>query len=302
MSAVLIAGCNRGGSAVVDQMPPTTAASHEWIFVDPKPGRARHLSEKLRARDPQFRTTAIQTVAQQAMARVDDEGAFLFTMDSVADTVHALRARRPAQCATFQLCGRGQGGSHGARIALQGTIVPGDRQRSEQAMLILGTLDGMSRRASSRVLTRPDLLMASVLKPLRNQVTTLTVKHLSERNRDPFDLSGGPMSVILAGTTYPLVVVRAPASDRFPDWRERALHGVGELPKPVHVRGVDSKTRGAVAVVVPELSAVHFLVVSIDQQDGRRLETLSSLELPPPIPESLLRRKHSAVDTAIFTD
>ena len=82
-----------------------------------------------------------------------------------------LDARRPRQQMSFQIVGHSAGGTAGTRTTVQGTILPGDTATANRAALLMDALARMSRPASSTMLTRPDPLTASLLRPLRQVVT-----------------------------------------------------------------------------------------------------------------------------------
>jgi hypothetical protein len=142
----------------------------------------------------------------------------------------SVATQTPSQRATFQLVGRGPGGHAGVRTAFQGTLVPGDRDTEHRTLLLLGTLERLTQSASSRVLTGSDPLTAVVLKPMRDLATRQTIRHLAELDRDPWDLSGSPLSMVKGATVYPLVPVQGQPHDQYTHRKALALDVAGTLP------------------------------------------------------------------------
>jgi hypothetical protein len=88
----------------------------------------------------------------------------------------------------------------------------------------------MSRAASSRELTSPDPVTAAVLTPLRTAASRLTAVHLEEKEREPWDLSGGPLSVLFGQRPCPLIAVQGNRQEKYSQQTALALESAGELP------------------------------------------------------------------------
>jgi hypothetical protein len=295
MSNVLIGGAHRGAWEIFNQVLYETVRRYdpEWKVADPKPDRAVQLTGMLTYRFPTLRPQPKPMKVQDALPYSDDHDSLVLALDSIADTRETLDALRPGQRATWQITGRGPGGGAGARIALHGTLCPGDQETARDVSLLLPTLEGMSRPVSSRQLTGPDPLSAAVLKPLRQAAARQTVRHLAEKERAPQDLSGGPLSVMFGPTAYPLIPVRGGSQDTHSHWEARALEAAGEVPAN-HAVARRLRSGGAmVAVVIPETRSIHFMQVAQNRTGKRSVVGMRSFVSPRVQPQS---------QAAIFTD
>ena len=277
-------GNHRGGISIVKALPAEVANRYDpdWVFADPKEDRARKLALVAQNRFPELRPRPLLLRGQEAVAQTDDDDALVVAVDTLADTRETLAARKPAQRATFQVVGRGPWGNAGVRTAFQGTLTPGDHETERRADLLFDTLDGMTREASSRVLTGTDPLTAAVLKPMRDIATRQTIRHLAEKEREPWDLSRGPLSMVLGTNVYPLVPVEGQPDDRHTHRKELALDVAGAVPE---AQLLDRGPLGRfviVAVVIPEDLAIHFMTVAQSRMGRRRLDGLTVFE--PPVP------------------
>jgi hypothetical protein len=207
MSFVVIGGNHRRGKAIVNELSDETPRLYEpeWLLADPKDNRAAQMAAALTKRFPALRPQPMQMKVQEALAYSSVEDTVILALDTLEDTLQTLEARLPSQRVSYQFAGRGPGGVAGTRLAIQGTICPGDHETESAAQLFLQTLAGMSQAASSRRLTGPDPLSATVLAPHRRAASRQTARHLAEKEREPQDLSGSPLSVMFGPTIYPLV-------------------------------------------------------------------------------------------------
>lgn len=300
MSNLNLYGNHRGGTSIVKSLPADIVRLYDdpgWTLADPKEDRAERLATVVWNRFPGVRPRPLRMTARDALAYSHDNDTLVLAMDTVADTRETLEARRAAQRATFQLVGRGPGGHAGTRIALQGTLLPGDDDTESRAFLLLDTLEGMAREASSRVLTRTDPLTASILRPMRELATRQTVRHLMERDRDPRDLTGGPLGVAFGTTVYPLVPVRGQPQDRYSHRKDLTLDVAETLPANQLVERGSLGRFLIVAVVVPEELTVHFMTVIQDRMGKHRVDGVTRFAPPPPAPEP-----SSSIESAVFTD
>jgi len=215
MSLVVIGGNNRGGKAIVNELQDKTTRLYEpeWLLADPKPDRAVQMAAVLTDRFPTLQPQPLQMPVQEALAYSHDDDIVVLALDTLEDILQTLEARLPSQRVSFQFAGRGPGGVAGTRLAIQGTICPEDYDTERRALLFLRTLLGMSQAASSRRLTGPDPLSATVLQPHRQAASRQTARHLAEKEREPQDLSGSPLSVMFGPTIYPLILVQGASQD-----------------------------------------------------------------------------------------
>lgn len=307
MSTLNIYGNHRGGNSIVTRLPAEVADRYEtnWTLADPKDGRAEQLARVVRQQFPQIRPRPLRLTAQDALAYSHAGDTLVLALDTVADTMATLAARRPGQRATFQLVGRGQGGPAGTRTALQGTVVPGDDDTARRVFLLLETLEEMTQEASSRVLTGTDPLTAAILRPLRDVATRQTVRHLAEKGRDPWELSGGPLSVSFGTTSHPLVPVQGARQDTYAHRKALALESAGPvLARPRVAHGARGP-RVIVAVVVPEDLMIHFVTVLQTRTGTRRVDGVTVFAPPAPLPatfQTQMRAPRLDLDAAVFTD
>ena len=61
---------------------------------------------------------------QSALPYSREHDTVVLALDTIADTAETLTARRGAQRVTFQIAGRGPGGSAGTRLAIQVDLPP----------------------------------------------------------------------------------------------------------------------------------------------------------------------------------
>lgn len=294
MNNPLIGGLNRGARAIVKELPEETIRRYEpeWLLADPKENRARQMAGVLTNRFATLRPQPLQMPVQDALALSRDHDTVVLALDTIADTLDTL-SRRIAQRIIWQITGRGPGGGVGPRIALQGTLCPGDQQTERAVSLLLPTLAGMSQAASSRHLTGPDPLSAAVLSPLRQVASRQTVRHLAEKEREPRDLSGGPLSVSFGQTLYPLVPVQGLPQDTHVQWKARALDMAGGVPaKHLASRGLPGGD-AMVAVVIPDQRAIHFIKVAQSRTGKRSIAGVTSFVSP---------RVQQQSQSAVFTD
>jgi hypothetical protein len=295
MSLVVIGGNNRGGKAIVNELQDETTRLYEpeWLLVDPKEHRAAQMAAVLTDRFPTLQPQPLQMQVQDALAYSHDHDTVVLALDTLEDTLQTLEARLSSQRVSYQFVGRGPGGVAGTRLAIQGTICPEDYETESAAQLFLQTLAGMSQAASSLRLTVPDPLSAAVLKPLRQATSRQTARHLGEKEREPQDLSGSPLSVMFGPTIYPLLPVQGAPQDTHAQWNARALDAAGGVPaKHVASGGVHAGSV-YVAVVIPEARAIHLLKVAQNRMGKRRIAGMKSFVSPRGQQQSM---------SAVFTD
>ena len=295
MCNVLHGGAHRGAASFYNHLENKTVRLFDpyWKIADPKPQRAAQMVSKAQHRFPMLQPQPLQMRVQNALPLSSGHDYAVLTLDTLDDTIATLEARLPSQRASYQLTGRGPGGVAGTHLTIQGTICPGDHDTEKAALLFLHTMAGMTQAASSRALTVPDPLSAAVLKPLREAASRQTARHLGEKERDPEDLSGGPLSVGFGMTLYPLIPVQGLPQDTNAQWKARALDTVGEaLAKHVIARGVHGGF-AYVAVVVPAPRAIHFIKVAQNQTGKRSIAGVTSFESP---------RVQQQSKSAAFTD
>jgi hypothetical protein len=282
MSLVVFGGNNRGGKAIVNELSDETTRLYEpeWLLADPKDNRAAQMGAALTKRFPALRPQPMQMKVQEALAYSSVEDTVILALDTLEDTLQTLEARLPSQRVSYQFAGRGPGGVAGTRLAIQGTICPGDHETESAAQLFLQTLAGMSQAASSRRLTGPDPLSAQVLSPLRQAASRQTARHLAEKEREPQDLSGSPQSVMFGPTNYPLLPVQGVPQDTHAQWTARALDATGGMPAK-HAAS-DGVHGGAVyvAVVIREARAIHFVKVAQSRMGKRSVTGVTSFVSP----------------------
>jgi hypothetical protein len=295
MSNVLIGGAHRGALSILNELPDKTVRQYDpnWKIADPKDNRAAQLTTFARNRFPTLRPHPFQMKVQDALAYCGDDDVVALALDTLTDTAEALAARRLSQRASFQLVGRGPGDVTGTRLGIHGTICPGDHEAERRALLLLQTLAGMSQPTSSRNLTGRDPLMAAVMTPLRQAAARQTAKHLEEKEREPQDLSGGPLSVMFGPTVYPLIPVRGGSQDTHSHWEARALDAIGEVPANHAVSRRLRSGFAMVAVVIPEARAIHFMKVAQSRTGKRSVAGVTSFVSPRVQPQS---------QSAFFTD
>jgi hypothetical protein len=284
---------HRGFLAIAKELKAKTTLLYDrrWLLADPQENRARNASVVLRNQfamlDPQPLTMRVQ----DALALSRDHDSVVLTLDRIDHTMATLGARLPSQRVSFQIAGKGPGGVGGAHIALQGTLCPGDNQSERSLSLLLSTLEGMSRAASSRELTRPDPVTAAVLHPLRAATSRLTSKHLAEKEREPWDLSEGPLSVFFGDRPCPLIAVEGGGQDKYSQQTALALESAGQLPVKTDImRGLSGSH--VVAVVIPQALTVHFMRVAITRTGKRSVDGVTSF-----VPQ-----RAASNESALFTD
>lgn len=282
MCLVVMGGNHRGAKAIVNELSDETTRLYEpeWLLADPKEHRAVQMAAVLTERFPTLRPQPFQLKVQDALVYSSIDDYVVLALDTPEDTLQTLAARLPAQRVSYQLAGRGPGGVAGTRLALQGTICPGDDETERRAQLFLQTLAGMSQAASSRRLTGPDPLSAQVLSPLRQAASRQTAKHVGEKDREPQDLSGSPLSVMFGPTIYPLRPVQGVPQDTHAQRTARALDAAGGVPaKHVTSGGVHGGSV-YVAVVIAETRAIHFIKVAQNRTGKRSVAGVTSFVSP----------------------
>jgi hypothetical protein len=230
---------------------------------------------------------------QSALPYSFDHDTVVLALDTISDTLETLKARRSTQRVTFQFAGRGPGGASGTRLAIQGTLAPGDQQTERGAHLLLTSLAGMSRAVSSKELTGPDAITAQVLQPLRRVISQKTAAHLKEKSHEPWDLSGGPMSVFFGQTAYPLIAVEAGAQEKYSQQTALALESAG-------VFALSSVTKVGlpafmVVVALVQARTVHFMRVALTRTGKRSVHGVTTFALPRVT-------QRSSNNAALFTD
>jgi hypothetical protein len=282
MSTLLLGGNHRGGEAIVRALQEKTVRRYEpdWLFADPKGDRAAQLARTAKDHFPTLRPKPLHMRVQDALPLSREHDTVVLALDTIGDTRETLAARRATQRVTYQISGRGPGGVAGSHIALQGTLCPGDRETQRAISLLLPTLGGMSQAASSRSLTGPDPLTAAVLQPLRQAASRQTARHLGELERDPWDLTGGPLSVFFAQTAYPLIPVHGGVQEKYSQRIALALESAGGVPASfVSKRGLPGLFV-VVAVVIPQARTVHFMRVALHRTGKRRVAGVTSFVSP----------------------
>jgi hypothetical protein len=282
MSLVVIGGNHRGGKAIVNELQDETTRLYEpeWLLADPKEHRALQMAAVLRDRFPTLRPQSFQMKVQDALTYSSIDDYVVLALDTLEDTLQTLAARLPAQRVSYQFAGRGPGGVAGTRLSIQGTICPGDHETESASQLFLQTFARMSQAASSRQLTGPDPLSAAVLQPLRQAASRRTARHLAEKEREPRDLSGSPLSVMFGPTIYPLVPVPGAPQDAHAQWTALALDAAGGVPVKHAASGGVHGGSVYVAVVIREERTIHFIKVAQNRTGKRIIAGMKSFVSP----------------------
>lgn len=301
-------GNHRGGRGIVDYLPPDTAKLYgsTWPLADPQKGRSLELATRVRDKFPWVNPQPLVMTGQEALKCSGEKDTLVIAADTVDDTREILEARGELQGAVFQLLARSPGGSSGTHTAFEGTLAPGDQDTQKKATLLLSTLESMSQEASSRVLTGgTDPLAALTLAPSRNLVSRQTVRHLKEKDRNPSDMSGGTLTMVLGPHVYPLVPVQGRPDDRHNHHRDLALEVAGMIPER-HLLNRGLLGRFSIsAVVVPEEETIYFMTVARSRTGKRRVDGLIVFAPPVSIPADFWEvdaRPSPYVDSVVFTD
>ena len=297
MSNVIIGGAHRGARTFLTELQKETVRLYEpcWILADPKEHRAAQLATIAKERFATLRPQPLQMRVQSALPYSRDHDTVVLVLDTISDTLETLKARRAAQRVTFQFAGRGPGGASGTRLAIQGTLAPGDQQTERGAHLLLTSLTGMSQAVSSKELTGPDPVTAAVLQPLRRAASILTAKHLGEKEREPRDLSGGPMSVFFGQTAYPLIAVEGRTQEKYSQQTALALESAGVFAGSSVTKVGLPAFMVVVALVIPHARTLHFMRVALTRTGKRSVAGVTSFVSPA-------RERAASSASAIFTD
>jgi hypothetical protein len=297
MGNIIIGGANRGAKTFFAELQEKTVRLYEpcWILADPKEHRAAQLATIAKERFATLRPQPLQMRVQSALPLSCDHDTVVLLLDTISDTLETLRARRSTQRVTFQFAGRGPGGASGTRLALQGTLCPGDQETARGVSLLIPTLAQMSRAASSRELTGPDPVTAAVLQPLRKAASHQSAVHLAEKEREPRDLSGSPMSVFFGQTAYPLVAVEGGTQEKYSQQTALALESAGGLSANAVITPGQSYHMVVVAVVIPSVQAIHFMRVAQNRSGKRVVSGVTTFALPRVA-------QRSSNNAALFTD
>jgi hypothetical protein len=284
-------GTNRGALTTARELKSSTLKLYEptLLLADPKENRAKEFGEVvLRKQFPTLTLTPKPLVVrvQDALPVHRDLSSVLVTVDTSEDTLAALNTLGDSQRMTFQIVGRGPGGVSGTRIGLQGTLSPGDQSTKRSVSLLLQALAEMSKRASSRELTGPDPVSLVVLEPLRKSVSRLSALHIGEKEREPRDLTGSPLSVTFGQTLHPLIAVAGRPQEKFSQQQALALETSALIP------GGQSSRMVVVALVSPE--AVHFMRVALASSGKRVVAGVCSFVRPV--------ERAASTAPALFTD
>ena len=126
-----------GGASIVRHLPSETASRFDprWVLSDPKEDRAARLAGLVKERFPFTEPQALALPARDAATRAGDDAALVLALDSVDNMRELLPMVRARQPVAFQLVGRGPGGHAGVRAAFNGTVLPGDAETKDQALM-----------------------------------------------------------------------------------------------------------------------------------------------------------------------
>lgn len=273
MANVFWNGIHRGFLAIFQELKVETLGLYEpdCLLADPKPDRAQKMAVMLKERFPILNPHPLTMRVEDALVFSRDHDSVVLALDDIAATSAALQARRPSQRFIFQITGRGPGGVIGTHIAIQGTLTPGDKQTDRSVSLLLPALGEMSHAASSRELTGPDPLTAAVLQPFRTVISRRTSVHLGEKNHEPRELTGSPLSLTFGHTLLPLIAVEGQALEKYSQQTALALESAGELPVSPVITAGQSSCMVVVALVIPHERTVHFMRVSLTKKGRRRV-------------------------------
>jgi hypothetical protein len=282
-------GTHRGAFTIAQKLTPETLNLYAptLLLADPKANRAEEFRKVLVKQYPTLTPKALSMRAQDVLSVRGDLDTAVLSVDTADDITDTLTACHPSLRVTWQIVGRGPGGVAGSRIALQGTQNPGDHETKRSVSLLLPTLSSMSRPASSRELTGPDPVFATVVRPLREATSRITAKHLEEREREPRDLTGGPLSVIFGQRPCPLIVVQGDMQHKYSQQTALALESAGQLI----TRGL-SGAYVVVAVVIAQAQTVHFMRVALKSTGKRSVAGLTTFA----------PQRASSTESAVFTD
>jgi hypothetical protein len=293
---ILVGGLNRGFRAIIQELTDDTVRLYErsWILADLKEDRAVRAAEFLKDKFPALDPQPLKMPVQSALPYSRAAGTMVLALDTVSQTLETLAARPAAQPLHFQFAGIGPGGSTAAHLAIQGTICSGDQNTEQEARLLLQTLARMSQAVSSQVISGPAPLTAAVLKTQRQAASHQTALHLAQKERDPSDLSGGPLSVVFGQSIYPLVPVEASAQDTYSQWKALALDSSGRLPSKHFVDQALNGRLSVVALVIAQAPAIHFMRVAHNMTGKRTIVGVT--------PFAPRLRRASTIESALFTD
>jgi hypothetical protein len=115
---------------------------------------------------------------------------------------------------------------------------------------------------------------------------------MGEKEREPRDLTGSPLSLTFGQTLLPLVAVRA-EEEKYSRQAALALEMAGRLPtNAVFARGHSSSM---VVIALVQTRAVHFMRVALSRSGKRGVAGVTSF-LPPVLERAASR------ESALFTD
>lgn len=226
-----VLGNNRGATALVSRISAgvTSRFQPDWILADPKRGRAERLARLVKSRFPAVTPLPIQSDALSILKGGQPMDALILTMDTVEDTRAVLQAKTDTQTTSYQLVGQGSGGINGARIGIVGTVQPGSDWAEQNARIFFQGLSRVSSAASSRAMTSAPLT-GLVLSQIRHVLAHRSATHLGQLERDPWELTGGPLSIFFGNKLLPMVPVVADRSDSYKHRVETARQSVDALP------------------------------------------------------------------------
>jgi hypothetical protein len=129
---------------------------------------------------------------------------------------------------------------------------------------------------------------------MRELASRQTLRHLAERDRDPGDLTHGPLTIAFGATTYPLVCAPGLQENGYRNRRDLALYLASRMPeRQLTDLGAFGRV-GVVAVFLKGDEGLELLRVARKRTGAHAVVGSTPFSRPLPVPEP--------TSNAIFTD
>lgn len=264
-------GSNRGGSALIETLPPTISTSFRQILLhDPKPGRASHLADKAREKFPEISIGSTTNTSRTAITTLTAGDTLAYTADSVSALYRTLEYREQHQKSihmTAQIIGQTPTGS---RMGILSCLRAEDPDAGTHLSLwrVLGS---MGPESSSRDMSA---LTTRVFRPFRRTLSRGHSTALQELAYDSADRSIASLNITFGAQIYPMIPTFFESTPRWRDQKSLALDLVSQHPSGHHTRFGDD---GQIIAALISPSILHLHTISVNRRGKYRHEGLHEI-------------------------
>lgn len=232
-------GAHRGGRAIHETMTKLGQFPREAVVVDLVGERAEELAESWRKTGVKARS--LPGKGEEVISDLPERSRAMLTTDSLDSMVKVIQASGNVPLEWQMLCCT-PGDQRRMVMGLAGSLVRQDEQSRVESEILLRGLQGVIPPQSSQAIRRNPMNRV-MMQPVRQEMSMHSARRLQLLDREPQDLDGGTLNLLVFRELLPLKVIQATSS---PGFRERQQIAK-QVDPPIQARAY------AVAVVSQEV-------------------------------------------------